>query len=115
MNNGSATILIVDDNKRTAINMQRLLIAEGYNVLVSNDGPTALPLIDKQPVDLVLLDVVMPEMDGYEVLRRIRQQFGEQIAVLLASGEHTAGWDAAHGLSIGADDYMIRPIETTEL
>jgi DNA-binding response OmpR family regulator/sugar diacid utilization regulator len=115
MTNGSATILIVDDNKRNAVNMQRLLMAEGYNVFVCNDGPSALIFIEEQPVDLVLLDVVMPDMDGYEVLRRIRQQFGDQIAVLLASGEHTAGWDAAHGLSIGADDYMIRPIETTEL
>ncbi len=115
MNSSATTILIVDDNKKNILSMHRIRREVGYSVQVANDGRTALDMLKETPVDLVLLDVVMPEMDGYEVLRQIREQMGDHIPVLLASGEHTEGWDAARGLNIGADDYMVRPIDTTEL
>ncbi len=108
------TILIVDDQPSTAL--ETILRADGYRVLAVNDGPSALALALQEQVDLVLLDIAMPNMDGYEVMRRLRgQPGGKTLPILLVSAFYTESEDAAHGLDIGADDYIPKPANASEL
>lgn len=113
MTDNSATILVVDDLNTSAL--EKLLRVDGYHVLAANDGLEALDMLQKHTVDLVILDIVMPNMDGYETLRRIRAQYGDSISVLLASASYTESVYVAHGLQIGADDYVFKPFDFLEL
>lgn len=108
-----ATILVVDDMNTSSL--EKMLVADGYRVLTAESGPAALNLLEAETVDLVLLDIVMPGMDGYEVLGRIRAQHGDHVPVLLASGRYTDSGDVAHGLQVGADDYIFKPFDFSEL
>ncbi len=93
-----------------------MLHVDGYQVLTADNGYTALSMLNEHLVDLVLLDLALPGMDGYEVMRRIRAQpHGEQLPILLVSGRFTASEDVARGLEIGADDFMAKPTNYAEL
>ncbi|HNR95402.1 MAG: Alkaline phosphatase synthesis transcriptional regulatory protein PhoP [Chloroflexi bacterium ADurb.Bin180] len=104
-------ILIVDDDAPNVKMISFLLREEGYDVVSVDNGPAALELVDRERPDLIILDVMMPHMDGFEVCRRIRQRLDVPIIFLSAKGE-TA--DKVTGLQLGADDYLAKPFEPAE-
>lgn len=107
-----ATILIVEDNK----NMQILTMARlkpHYEVICANDGLEAMDVIYQQRIDLIVADVMMPNMDGYELLRRLRSEdFDMPIVMLTAKGSFE---DKQEGFNAGTDDYMTKPVNFDEL
>jgi DNA-binding response OmpR family regulator len=105
-------ILVVDDDAPSVKMISFLLREEGYEVVSADNGSAALELVEREPPDLVILDVMMPRMDGFEVCRRIRQKMDVPIIFLSAKGE-TA--DKVSGLQLGADDYLAKPFEPAEL
>jgi two-component system alkaline phosphatase synthesis response regulator PhoP len=108
-----ARILIADDEQDMAMGLRDNLQFEGYDVLVANDGEKALELATEENPDLVLLDIMMPKLDGLEVCRRIRQA-GHTIPILMltAKGQEI---DIVRGLEVGADDYITKPFSIREL
>lgn len=106
------TILIIDDEKLITDPLSRSLRSLGYDVLVAHDGRTGLTLALEHQPDLVLLDVMMPEMDGWEVCRSLRAKSPVPILMLTALGEEV---DRILGLELGADDYLTKPFSTREL
>ena len=105
-------ILVVDDDKNICELLRLYLVKEGFAVTLAHDGKTALQEFDKIHPDMVLLDVMMPDMDGWEVCRRIRQEHKTPIIMLTAKGET---YDKVLGLELGADDYIVKPFETKEV
>src|SRR5690625_3353319 len=108
----ATTILIVDDDKEIADLLEFYLLNEGYSVHKSYHGEEALQFIEQQPVDLLILDVMMPKLDGLEVCRRIRLSNNTPILMLSAKVEDM---DKIIGLTTGADDYMEKPFNPLEL
>ena len=98
-------ILVVDDDKNICELLRLYLVKEGYNVTMAHDGAAALAEFDKLHPDLVLLDVMMPVMDGWEVCRKIRAKDNTPIIMLTAKGET---YDKVLGLELGADDYIVK-------
>ena len=105
-------ILIVDDDPPTVKWTSFLLRDEGYEVITADNGRAALEMVERYSPDLIILDVMMPQIDGLEVCRRIRQTMDVPIIILSAKGE-TA--DKVTGLQLGADDYLAKPFEPAEL
>ncbi|MCA9934885.1 MAG: response regulator transcription factor [Anaerolineales bacterium] len=106
------TILLVDDEKMITAALSRALTQAGFSVLVANNGQEGLDLaLEKQP-DAVVLDVLMPIMDGWEVCKALRQRSNVPILMLTALGEEV---DRILGLELGADDYLTKPFSTREL
>lgn len=106
------TILTVDDEPRFIRLIEANLKSAGYDVLTASNGPEALDKIVNQNPNLVLLDVMMPEMDGFEVVDRIREFSNLPVIMLTAKGEEA---DRVEGLNRGADDYIVKPFSATEL
>ena len=106
------TILIVDDEKPIVDILVYNLNKEGYNTLEANDGVTAIDIaLEKQP-DLILLDIMLPKMDGLSVCKRIRNSLNVPILMLTAKDEEI---DKILGLELGADDYVTKPFSVREL
>ncbi len=105
-------VLIVDDDAPSLKMTAFLLAEEGYEVFTADNGIDALRLVEESLPDLVILDVMMPGMDGLQVTRRIRSTMNLPIIILSAKGE-TA--DRVVGLDVGADDYLAKPFEPSEL
>ena len=105
-------ILVVDDDKNICELLRLYLVKEGYSVTMAHDGEAALTDFDKLHPDLVLLDVMMPVMDGWEVCRKIRAKDNTPIIMLTAKGET---YDKVLGLELGADDYITKPFSMREL
>jgi DNA-binding response OmpR family regulator len=105
-------ILVVDDDRPSVKLISFLLREEGYVVSTAQDGQTALTVIQQRSPDLVILDVMMPHIDGFEVCRRIRKMAKIPIIFLSAKGQVD---DRIRGLKIGADDYLVKPFEPAEL
>ncbi len=105
-------VLVVDDDPPSVKMISFLLREEGYDVVTASNGPEALRLVDEAAPDLVILDVMMPHMDGLEVCQRIRQHTDLPIIFLSAKGETV---DRVTGLNLGADDYLPKPFEPAEL
>jgi DNA-binding response OmpR family regulator len=105
-------ILAVDDDRNNLKMLAFLLKEEGYEVLTADNGKLALELVETKHPDLVILDVMMPQLDGLEVCRRIRQTMDVPIIILSAKGETS---DKVLGLELGADDYLPKPFEPSEL
>ncbi len=93
--------------------MQAVLEADGYTVLTACDGEQALALMDTEHVDLVVLDVMMPNMDGYEFTRELRQSNSE-LPILMVSAKQLPA-DRKQGFLVGTDDYMTKPVDTEEM
>ena len=108
----AAQILIADDDERIAASVRRALIYEGYDVTVASDGSEALAAARERPFDLVVLDVMMPEVDGVEVCRRLRA--AGDVPVLMLTAKDTVE-DRVLGLDAGADDYLVKPFAYEEL
>jgi len=106
------TILLIDDEKMITAPLARQLRQSGYRVLVAHDGRAGLELSRSENPDLVILDVLMPEMDGWEVCKAIRQSSPVPILMLTALGDEI---DRILGLELGADDYITKPFSTREL
>ena len=105
-------ILVVDDDPPSVKMISFLLREEGYDVITATNGAEALRLVDERAPDLIILDIMMPHIDGLEVCRRIRERSDVPIIFLSAKGE-TA--DRVQGLDMGADDYLAKPFEPAEL
>src|SRR5579875_3500773 len=105
-------ILLVEDEAQLASLVQEQLTAASYSVSVATDGLTALRLLEGHPADLVILDWMLPGLDGLEVSRRIRAQSITPILMLTARAEES---DRVLGLEVGADDYLIKPFSMREL
>jgi DNA-binding response OmpR family regulator len=105
-------ILTVDDEPRFIRLIEANLHTAGYEVLTAADGRTAIDIVANQSPDLVLLDVMMPEMDGFQTLDRIREFSNVPVIILTAKGEET---DRVEGLNRGADDYVVKPFSANEL
>ena len=105
-------ILIVDDDQNICELLRLYLAKEGYETLIAHDGEKALELFEQNKPNMVLLDVMMPKMDGWEVCRRIRAQANTPIIMLTAKGET---FDKVLGLELGADDYVVKPFDSKEV
>ncbi len=105
-------VLVVDDEKPIRDFIQRNLDIRGYRVYTAGNGLEALALFKTHPIDLVILDIMMPHMDGLETIRRIRQISTVPIIVLSALGEEN---DKIQALNLGADDYLTKPFGVGEL
>ena len=105
-------ILIVDDERNMRTLIRSFLTAEGYGVVEASNGLDALRLIEKTSPDLVLIDVMMPFMDGYTLVEEVRKTLDVPIIFLSAKGEE---WDKVKGLKLGADDYLSKPFNSEEL
>src|SRR5215813_11920029 len=108
----SERILVIEDEARIAQFIERGLIYEGYRVSVARDGQTGLMIARENPPDLVILDWMLPGMDGLEVCRRLRS-VGPVPIIILTARDSVA--DRVLGLDAGADDYMIKPFSFDEL
>ncbi|KGE20134.1 response regulator transcription factor [Paenibacillus wynnii] len=106
------TILIADDEAEIADLVALHLQKEGYHIIKVSDGKAAIQAIQSQSIDLAILDIMMPEMDGYEVTRQIREQYHLPIIFLSAK---ISDLDKITGLVMGADDYMTKPFNPMEL
>jgi len=105
-------VLIVDDEPRYLRLLEANLRTEGYEVITAQDGLQAVDICSSQPVDLVLLDIMMPRLDGFGATQRIREFSSVPIIILTAKGEEQ---DRVRGLDLGADDYLVKPFSATEL
>lgn len=109
------SVLIVEDEESIALSLEFLLQKEGCRVYCAKDGSTALQMLTAQVPDLVLLDVMLPLMDGFELCRRIRADplyEKTRIMLLTARGREN---EIARGISLGADAYLTKPFSTREL
>ena len=113
MATASPRILVVDDEQPVQQLLDRTLRSEGYDVVPALDGEQALDEFHKQPFDLVMLDVMLPKLDGFEVCRRVRAESSVPIIMLTAKAEEIA--DRVLGLELGADDYIIKTCSMREL
>jgi two-component system response regulator ResD len=111
---GRGSVLVVDDEPTIAEVVSRYLERAGYRTRVAADGAQALELVARQRPDLIVLDLMLPGIDGLEVMRRLRQPERERIGLILltAKGEES---DRVIGLRLGADDYVVKPFSPAEL
>lgn len=110
-----ATILAVDDESQVLKSIGRVLEDAGHDVTLASSGEQALELIKRQRPDLIVLDIVMPEMDGIEVCRRIRADpFLAKLPIIFLTAKGRPN-DIAQGLDTGGDDYLTKPFEVLEL
>ncbi|HEU6395963.1 TPA: response regulator transcription factor [Streptococcus pneumoniae] len=107
------TILLVDDEVEITDIHQRYLIQAGYQVLVAHDGLEALELFKKKPIDLIITDVMMPWMDGYDLISEVQYLSPEQPFLFITA--KTSEQDKIYGLSLGADDFIAKPFSPREL
>lgn len=111
----SKTVLIADDEPNIVISLEFLLQQAGYQVQVAHDGQQALEAIQRQAPDLVLLDVMMPQLSGFDLCQKIRENPAWQrmrIVMLTAKGREV---EVAKGLALGADAYITKPFSTQAL
>jgi two-component system response regulator MprA len=110
---GSAHVLVVDDDEPIAASLRRALEYEGYRVTVAFDGPAALAAAASERPDLVVLDRMLPGIDGVGVCRRLRSDDPAMLILMLTARDATA--DRVVGLDAGADDYLVKPFDYDEL
>ncbi|NNG03030.1 MAG: response regulator [Inquilinus sp.] len=111
----TASVLVVDDEPNIVLSLEFLMKQAGFDVRVAHDGETALASIEKKPPDLILLDVMMPRRDGYDVCQTIRSDpklKGMTIIMLTAKGREV---EREKGIALGADDYITKPFSTRDV
>jgi two-component system response regulator MprA len=109
----TAAVLVVDDDRPVLAMLERTLAAEGYDVRTARDGPGALVAVERAAPDLIVLDVMLPGMDGLAVARRLRAR-GLALPILLLTARDAVAERVA-GLDAGADDYLVKPFAAEEL
>jgi two-component system, OmpR family, response regulator MprA len=107
------TVLVVDDDPKLLKMLQRTLIYENLNVLTANNGEEALPIIDAQKPDLLIVDWMMPKMDGVTLIRHLRADGDKTMTLMLTARD--AIENRVDGLESGADDYLVKPFAPAEL
>ncbi|MEW4371050.1 response regulator transcription factor [Paenibacillus kandeliae] len=107
-----AKVIIADDDPHIAELVSLILQQQGLLVRTAVDGKQALLLMDEDPADLVILDIMMPEIDGWELCRQLREQYDIPLLMLTAKGETG---DKVRGFELGTDDYLVKPFEPAEL
>ncbi len=106
-------ILVVEDDKNTARLMKAVLMHAGYEVFCADNGVSALELMDKQHIDLIILDVMMPKMDGYEFTKQLRGS-NDNTPILMVTAKQLPE-DKCKGFLAGTDDYMVKPVNEDEM
>lgn len=106
-------ILVVEDNANTRKLMEAVLIQNGYQPILAKDGVEALEILDRKHVDLIVLDIMMPRMDGYEFTRTLRES-GCDLPILMVTAKEKPA-DKKKGFLIGTDDYMVKPVDEEEM
>ena len=106
-------ILVVEDDKHTRKLLETILKREGYSVLKAEDGVIAMEVLENNHVDLIILDIMMPNMDGYEFAKELRDAEC-MIPILMATAKQLPE-DKKRGFIVGTDDYMTKPIDTEEM
>ena len=106
-------ILVVEDDKSTRLLMEAVLKRGGYNPILASDGLEALEIMDHKHIDLVLLDIMMPNMDGYEFTRTLRDG-GSELPILMGTAKEAPD-DKKRGFIAGTDDYMVKPVDEEEM
>jgi len=106
-------ILVVDDDRSTRLFMQALLEAENYSVSLAEDGQEALEVMERQHVDLIVLDIMMPRMDGYEFAQTLRAA-NSDLPILMVSAKQLPA-DRKQAFKAGTDDFMVKPVDEEEL
>lgn len=106
-------ILVVDDDKNTRLLLKAVLEAENYTVFTADNGESALDMMDREHIDLVVLDIMMPKMDGYEFTKILREN-QSTLPILMVSAKHLPE-DKHRGFIVGTDDYMTKPIDEEEM
>ena len=106
-------ILVVDDDRNTRLLLRAVLQAENYTVFTAENGEDALQVMDREHIDLVVLDVMMPKMDGYEFTRILRQT-DNNLPILMVSARQMPA-DKRQGFLVGTDDYITKPIDEVEM
>lgn len=112
---GPETILVVDDDPRFRDLVRELLEQAGYRVLTLDDGAAAVEAAAEERPSVVVLDVNLPRLNGYEVCQRLRERFESELGIIFLSGERTESFDRTAGLLLGADDYLAKPFDPSEL
>ncbi|MCB0215364.1 MAG: response regulator transcription factor [Chloroflexi bacterium] len=112
---GDATILIVDDQPELVDSIGMALEAAGHTVLSAGDGQTALGLLESEPVDLILADIAMPRMNGYQFYERVRENVDWIRIPFLFLTARTMDSDVRYGKELGVDDYLTKPIQPEDL
>ena len=107
-----STILVVDDEQEIRNLVEIYLKNEGFKVIKAGDGEEALKILEKEEVDLMVLDIMMPKLDGMEVCKRVREHMNLPILMLSAKSEDM---DKIQGIMTGADDYLTKPFNPLEL
>lgn len=105
-------ILVVDDEQAIADLVEVYLKSENYNVLKCYNGKDALKCVEKEDIDLAILDVMLPDIDGFDICQKIRENYHFPVIMLTARDENI---DKITGLTIGADDYITKPFQMLEL
>lgn len=113
MNLAVITILVADDDKNTRLLMKAILEAEHYRVVTASDGQEALAALDREHIDLVVLDIMMPNMDGFEFTATLRQS-DNTLPILMVSAKQLPE-DKHRGFLVGTDDYITKPIDEEEM
>jgi DNA-binding NarL/FixJ family response regulator len=108
-------VLVVDDDELFVDSVCTLLDAAGYRSVAATTGEEALRIAREQAPLVVLLDIQLPKLNGYEVCRALREEFGRALAVAFVSGTRTEAVDVSSGLHVGADDYLVKPCDPSEL
>ena len=106
-------ILVVVDDKNTRLLLKAVLEAENYTVFTADNGESALDMMDREHIDLVVLDIMMPKMDGYEFTKILREN-QSTLPILMVSAKHLPE-DKHRGFIVGTDDYMTKPIDEEEM
>jgi DNA-binding NarL/FixJ family response regulator len=107
-------ILVVDDDHSLAALMVELLEGAGYRGVMAGSAAAALELARTEAPLLVVLDIQLPDLSGYEALQQLRAEFGERLPVLFVSGVRVESYDRAAGLLCGGDDYLVKPVAADE-
>lgn len=105
-------ILIADDDTRIAELVEVYLKNEGYTVIAAYDGEESMEIARKEHIDLAIIDIMMPKIDGFELCRKLRKTYNFPIIILSAKPEYS---DKINGLTLGADDYIVKPFHPLEL
>lgn len=108
----SGKIMVVDDDKNICELLRLYIEKEGYQVVIAYDGKRALEVFESEAPDLIMLDIMLPELDGWQVCREVRKKSQCPIIMLTAKGEV---FDKVLGLELGADDYVVKPFEAKEV
>lgn len=107
------TILVVEDNQQLLQLMCTVLVKNGYHTVIAEDGQSALDLLETEHIDLIISDIMMPGMDGYELTRRLREE-NNNLPILMVTAKESFK-DKQRGFLVGTDDYMVKPIDVNEM